>query len=189
MQLARLLLSLVVIRVLCSWGLSRHINYLGEILQALALALPGYLTAGSLVPFLYPLYYVALMLPRQIEVGLCAYRTFLDSIGIDFMNSCIVAITGRPAVQGQVRGGLGRICQGRAVPHHTVRLLTPADPHTVMNAHTPTSSYLSMNQGGQPGFHRHFPGASVAVHERRRPMLHALIAALVLAGTHRWCST
>ena len=39
-------------------------------MQALALALPGWLTTGSLVPFFYPLYYVVLMLPRQIEVRL-----------------------------------------------------------------------------------------------------------------------
>ena len=49
------------------WGLSRHVNYLGEILQALSLALPGFFATGSLVPFLYPLYYVALFIPRQID--------------------------------------------------------------------------------------------------------------------------
>jgi delta14-sterol reductase len=54
-------------RLLCSgwWGISRHVNYLGEIVQAVALALPGYLCSGSYVPFLYPLYYVALFVPRQ----------------------------------------------------------------------------------------------------------------------------
>ena len=51
------------------WRLSRHINYLGEILQALALALPGYLVSRSLVPFLYPIYYVGLLFPRAIEDG------------------------------------------------------------------------------------------------------------------------
>jgi protein-S-isoprenylcysteine O-methyltransferase Ste14 len=53
-------------RVLVSgfWGLSRHINYLGEILMATALAL----SLGdplSVWPWLYPLYYLALLLPRQ----------------------------------------------------------------------------------------------------------------------------
>lgn len=46
------------------WGLSRHVNYLGELLMASALALSlGYPTA--LGPWLYPLYYVVLLFPRQ----------------------------------------------------------------------------------------------------------------------------
>jgi delta14-sterol reductase len=46
------------------WGLSRHINYLGELLMASALALcVGY--PRALWPWLYPLYYVALLVPRQ----------------------------------------------------------------------------------------------------------------------------
>ena len=53
-------------RLLCSgfWGLSRHINYLGEILMAvgLTLALGWPLDPW---PWLYPLYYIALLLPRQ----------------------------------------------------------------------------------------------------------------------------
>ena len=46
------------------WGVSRHVNYLGEILMAtgLALALGRPSTIG---PWLYPLYYVALLLPRE----------------------------------------------------------------------------------------------------------------------------
>lgn len=55
-------------RVLVSgfWGLSRHINYLGELLMASALTLSlGH--PGVLGPWLYPLYYVALLLPRQID--------------------------------------------------------------------------------------------------------------------------
>jgi zinc transporter ZupT len=55
-------------RVLVSgfWGLSRHINYLGELLMATGLALSlGY--PGSLLPWLYPLYYVALLVPRQLD--------------------------------------------------------------------------------------------------------------------------
>jgi hypothetical protein len=48
------------------WGLSRHINYLGELLMATALALSlGY--PGSWEPWLYPLYYVALLVPRQLQ--------------------------------------------------------------------------------------------------------------------------
>jgi delta14-sterol reductase len=59
-------------RILCSgwWGLARHINYLGEILMAVGLALPGGFPAAgtsSLLPWLYPLYYVALLFPRERE--------------------------------------------------------------------------------------------------------------------------
>ena len=53
-------------RVLVSgfWGLSRHINYLGEIVMASALALSlGYPLLPW--PWLYPLYYLVLLLPRQ----------------------------------------------------------------------------------------------------------------------------
>ena len=55
-------------RVLVSgfWGLSRHVNYLGELLMATALALClGY--PAALLPWLYPLYYVALLVPRQLD--------------------------------------------------------------------------------------------------------------------------
>lgn len=48
------------------WGLSRHINYLGEILMGLGIALSvGY--SGVIWVWLYPLYYIALLLPRQID--------------------------------------------------------------------------------------------------------------------------
>ena len=53
-------------RLLCSgfWGLSRHVNYLGEIFMALGLALSlGY--PADPFPWLYPVYYVALLFPRQ----------------------------------------------------------------------------------------------------------------------------
>lgn len=55
-------------RLLCSgfWGLSRHINYLGDILMALGLALSLGRPLDPL-PWLYPLYYVALLLPRQAD--------------------------------------------------------------------------------------------------------------------------
>ncbi len=48
------------------WGASRHINYLGEILMGTGIAL---CTGHPLLiwPWLYPLYYVALLFPRQID--------------------------------------------------------------------------------------------------------------------------
>lgn len=56
------------------WGMSRHINYLGEILMAVAIVLcVGY--PGILRPWLYPLYYVALLFPRQAaDDKLCAAK-------------------------------------------------------------------------------------------------------------------
>ena len=48
------------------WGVSRHVNYLGEIVMATALALAlGY--PGEPGPWLYPLYYLVLLIPRQID--------------------------------------------------------------------------------------------------------------------------
>jgi len=48
------------------WGASRHINYLGEVIQAVAIALaPGYF--GIWAVWLYPLYYVALFISRQAD--------------------------------------------------------------------------------------------------------------------------
>lgn len=46
------------------WGMSRHINYLGEIGMAIAIVLCTGHTM-SLWPWLYPVYYVALLFPRQ----------------------------------------------------------------------------------------------------------------------------
>ncbi|MBK7863018.1 MAG: DUF1295 domain-containing protein [Archangiaceae bacterium] len=53
-------------RVLASgfWGLSRHINYLGELCMASGLAL-SLGRPGSFGPWLYPLYYLVLLVPRQ----------------------------------------------------------------------------------------------------------------------------
>lgn len=46
------------------WRVSRHVNYLGEILMAFGLTLSlGY--PAALGPWLYPLYYVALLVPRE----------------------------------------------------------------------------------------------------------------------------
>jgi len=48
------------------WGISRHINYLGEIIMSLAIALSvGY--PGILWVWLYPLYYIVLLSMRQID--------------------------------------------------------------------------------------------------------------------------
>jgi protein-S-isoprenylcysteine O-methyltransferase Ste14 len=48
------------------WGLSRHINYLGEIGMATGIALAvGH--PSMILPFLYPLYYVLLLFPRQMD--------------------------------------------------------------------------------------------------------------------------
>ncbi|HLP21867.1 MAG TPA: DUF1295 domain-containing protein, partial [Chitinophagales bacterium] len=48
------------------WGLSRHINYLGEILMATGIVLcVAY--AFSPLPWLYPFYYVVLLFPRQLD--------------------------------------------------------------------------------------------------------------------------
>ena len=56
------------------WGRSRHINYLGEILEACGIALSaGYawqcttLGIAALGVWLYPLYYVALLFTRQVD--------------------------------------------------------------------------------------------------------------------------
>ncbi len=48
------------------WGVSRHVNYLGEILMASGIALAASFH-GTWLPWLYPLYYVALLFPRQID--------------------------------------------------------------------------------------------------------------------------
>ena len=48
------------------WGISRHVNYLGEILMGTGIILcTGYPTL--IWPWLYPLYYVVLLFPRQID--------------------------------------------------------------------------------------------------------------------------
>jgi protein-S-isoprenylcysteine O-methyltransferase Ste14 len=63
-------------RILISgfWGMSRHINYLGEILMATGIVLSvGYPMLPW--PWLYPLYYVILLFPRQMaDDKLCANK-------------------------------------------------------------------------------------------------------------------
>jgi delta14-sterol reductase len=48
------------------WGAARHINYLGEVLMATGITL-ALGTPGDPWPWLYPLYYVGLLVPRQID--------------------------------------------------------------------------------------------------------------------------
>lgn len=48
------------------WGAARHVNYLGEVLMATGLTFSlGY--PERIGPWLYPLFYVALLIPRQID--------------------------------------------------------------------------------------------------------------------------
>lgn len=60
------------------WGVSRHVNYFGEILQAVALSLPSLLTLQRVhdaYAALYVVYYVALFVPRQIaDDKMCAKK-------------------------------------------------------------------------------------------------------------------
>jgi delta14-sterol reductase len=79
-------------RILCAgfWGMARHVNYLGEILQGLALALPGCLMGapaadyGTLVirllPLLYPIYYTLLFIYRQIDDDALMRRRYGDEV-------------------------------------------------------------------------------------------------------------
>ena len=64
-------------RLLCSgwWALARHINYFGEILMALGIAIPAAIATGSWLPWTYPIYYVALLVPRDLEDNrICAAK-------------------------------------------------------------------------------------------------------------------
>jgi hypothetical protein len=76
-------------RILCSgfWGIARHVNYLGEIIQSVALTLPGLILHWQsfsqatpsptihllitlclpLLSILYPLFYILLFISRQID--------------------------------------------------------------------------------------------------------------------------
>lgn len=56
--------------------MARHFNYLGEITQAVAIALPSVIIGSRVdqawpyapyLSLLYPLYYVMLFIPRQID--------------------------------------------------------------------------------------------------------------------------
>ena len=60
-------------RILISgfWGIARHLNYFGEILQSVALCIPGAIMGENffyrIIPFGYPLYYLILFIKRQMD--------------------------------------------------------------------------------------------------------------------------
>lgn len=59
------------------WGVSRHVNYLGEILMGTGIALAvGHPT--MIWPWLYPLYYVLLLVPRQLDDDARCARKYGD---------------------------------------------------------------------------------------------------------------
>jgi hypothetical protein len=49
------------------WGLARHVNYLGEILQGLALGLPGLIVTQSPISLVYFCFITAILIPRQVD--------------------------------------------------------------------------------------------------------------------------
>jgi delta14-sterol reductase len=49
------------------WGLARHVNYLGEMLQGLALGLPGLLVTQSPLALVYFSFITAILVPRQAD--------------------------------------------------------------------------------------------------------------------------
>jgi len=66
------------------WGMSRHINYLGEILQAVAIALVAFVYGAGvgypliLAVWLYPLYYVGLLFTRAVDDGVICKAKYGD---------------------------------------------------------------------------------------------------------------
>lgn len=56
------------------WGASRHVNYLGEILQAMGIA--SIAGNSSVLPWLYPLYYVGLLVARERDDELRCARKY-----------------------------------------------------------------------------------------------------------------
>lgn len=65
-------------QLLCSgfWGLSRHINYLGDALMATGIALTA--DFRTILPWMYPLYYVLLFVGRQIDDDARCRRKYKD---------------------------------------------------------------------------------------------------------------
>lgn len=68
-------------RILISgwWGLARHVNYMGEIIQGVAFGLPGLLSTGSAVPLLYPVFITSLMVTREIDDAVICEAKYGDT--------------------------------------------------------------------------------------------------------------
>lgn len=49
------------------WGLSKHVNYLGDILEAISLGLPAFIMTGSYLPLVYPCWVVWTSIHRQLK--------------------------------------------------------------------------------------------------------------------------
>eukprot|EP00521_Asterionellopsis_glacialis_P014783 CAMPEP_0195302852 /NCGR_PEP_ID=MMETSP0707-20130614/31801_1 /TAXON_ID=33640 /ORGANISM="Asterionellopsis glacialis, Strain CCMP134" /LENGTH=253 /DNA_ID=CAMNT_0040366213 /DNA_START=621 /DNA_END=1382 /DNA_ORIENTATION=+ len=49
------------------WGMSRHVNYLGEIIQGVALGLPILIVTKSPLAMIYPVFIASLLIPRQAD--------------------------------------------------------------------------------------------------------------------------
>lgn len=48
------------------WGVARHVNYVGEVLEAVGIALAaGYAPGAAVLPWVYPVYYVGLLGARE----------------------------------------------------------------------------------------------------------------------------
>mmetsp|Transcript_22046 Transcript_22046/g.29065 ORF Transcript_22046/g.29065 Transcript_22046/m.29065 type:complete len:521 (-) Transcript_22046:277-1839(-) len=58
------------------WGLARHLNYMGEIVQGLAMSLPSFLVTKSPVSFVYFAFITALLLPRQKEDNILCRKKY-----------------------------------------------------------------------------------------------------------------
>ena len=70
-------------RLLCSgwWSLSRHINYLGDLLMSIGLSLAIH---GGICPWIYPLYYVLLFIVRERT----DYERCREKYGRDWIEYC-----------------------------------------------------------------------------------------------------
>lgn len=76
-------------RILCSgwWGIARHFNYFGEIIQAVAISIPALCVRNDnfsthsfgftqYISLLYPLYYILLFIPREADDDLVCSQKY-----------------------------------------------------------------------------------------------------------------